>query len=160
LIAAEPEEPDLVPLEEIELSAREPVPATEAPEPPRPAYLEPVIVAAPTVKPPPLDFAGVLPFVQKRRQREYDELRQEVRRLEAEVTRLGELYDKWLREEEDPELGNVAQATRRLRESMAGEELDNKRRTLADRKARILYLEARYPALTRVEATTAERDEP
>jgi hypothetical protein len=161
LLAAEPEEAFLVPLEEVQLPAPEtfPVPAPEAPEPPRPAYLEPVVVASPNVKPPPLDFAGVLPFVQKRRPREYEELQQDARRLETEVTRLGDLYGEWLREDEDPELGNVALATRRLRESMAGEELESKRQTLAALKTRIAYLEARYPALTRDEVVAAGRHE-
>jgi hypothetical protein len=103
-----------------------------------------------------VDLAGVLPFVQKRRQREYEELLHEVARLDADVVRLGRMYDDWLRQQDDPESSISVLGTRRLREAMTSEELFQKRAKLGALQTRLAEMEARYPALVR----PTEQEEP
>ena len=143
-LSTEAEDPNLLPMDQAELPSADEIQPLEA-VPPAPH--EPVIVP-PTIKPPPVDLAGVLPFVQKRRLGQYQELLAEINRLELDVARLGQLYDAWLRQSEDPQLGTVANTTRRLRELAAREELDTKRQTLADLNEQAAYMEARHPGLT------------
>jgi len=101
------------------------------------------------VKPARLDVAGVVPYVQKRRQRDYEELKGQIARLQAEVDRLTALYDEWVLHESHPEAGNASHNTRRLRESMTSEELHQKRIVLQDLLDRAAEMEARYPILVR-----------
>jgi hypothetical protein len=143
---AEGDEAFIVPMDEAQLPA---IPESLLdPERAQTPRLDLVPLTSSTVKPPPVDIARVLPFVQKRRQREYDELRNEVSRLEGEVTRLAHLHDERLREDHDPEVSTVAQSMRRLRESMTSQDLESKRKMLAELKARVAYFEARFPGLT------------
>src|SRR5262249_39954687 len=92
-----------------------------------------------------------LPFGQKRVEKEYAELRQQVIRLDADVHRLQRLHNSWAPDpnaaKPEPGMGSADQSMRMLRASATNEELIRKWTQVAELKEKMADMERRYPYL-------------